>query len=377
MKNIKFYFFLVNKKARTKIHNIFEKKVKNVDIISTIDLLSYFEKFFDQRIVTTDIGAFFKTNVINNNKPMTLAQARIILGSCNLYKNNINPKKNSQIAKELTSFLITTKDENGLYKFNQKNWYLQDEGIATIWTLIALLEVYKLWQDKNILTEIISTLAVLNEKMFSKKNSLAHTLGDDYWCLNAASTYAWFVSELLNFYTSEELLENLEISIKVCNSKITDAGYFPYSERKPGTYLLLYNPVVIYTLENAIKNKKINKSLKETTMKNIIAAKNFLLNQMDSDNFFIEPEMKNFSRYIISNITSLVALTDFVSDDLTDKIFSNIKSYFINNKMFLCRDDDDLYFNGNLYEVNDVLMTEVFYWLTIFLKTKKYQEVKV
>ncbi len=35
------------------------------------------------------------------------------------------------------------------------------------------------------------------EKLYSEKNSLVHTAGDNFWCLDSASTFAYTCSLLL------------------------------------------------------------------------------------------------------------------------------------------------------------------------------------
>ena len=364
-----YYFWLLNKKIRIKLHNLFEEK-KTLNKTPSLEYVNfYLWNFIQKRFVYTSKGIFYKTKVMNNNEPMTLAQARVLLGLCKLYSNNLIRHNGLFLIKEFQKFILSMKSKNGIYKFNQKSWSLQDEGIATIWVLLALLETYKITNEKTLLQEIIKTIETVNKILFSKKNSLLHTLGDDYWTLNAASTYAWFVAELFPFYKTEELLENYEISIALCNSKIEEnsQNYFPYSEKKPGTYLLLYNPVVIYTLAKAINSKFITTELKLETEKNLEKARDFVLSQMDKEYFFVEPEMKVFSRYIISNIIALISLKSKIDKEKEVKILNNIQSYFIDEKMFLCRNENGEYYDGNLYEVNDVLVTEVFYWLTNYL----------
>jgi len=362
-----YYFWLLNKKIRTKIHNYLEKRKFSLDIPS-IDYVNFFLwNFLGKRLVHTEKGIYYKTKIMNNNSPMTLAQSRVLLGVCNLYNSGQSNDNNIFLIKEIQKYILTMKGENGIYKFNQKSWNLQDEGIATIWVLLALLETYKITLEKTLLEEIIATIEIVNKILFSKKNSLSHTLGDDYWCLNAASTYAWFVGELMTFYKTDELIENYSLSIELCNAKFSEKRYFPYSEKRQGTYLLLYNPVVMFTLQEAIKNKFIDKTLYNKTRETLVEAEKYLLSQLDKNNFFVEPEMKVFSRYIITNVISLVALKDKIGTALEDKVLNNIKSYFNNDKMFLCKDDSGKYYDGNLYEVDDVLTIEVFYWLTTYL----------
>lgn len=366
MKNLNFYLFLIQKKINTRIHNLLETKVINDSILSDEQIISFLWSEIKKKLKKVPQGLYYRTEVTNNNSPMTLAQSRVLLSICMNIRNSKIDINDTHLIDGLTSYILTMKGKNGIYKFNQKKWNLQDEGIATIWVLLALLEVYKINFDKKILDEIITTINIVNKVLFSETNSLAHTHGDDYWCLNAASTYAWFITELYPYYSNTTLVENLKLSINLCNEKFNREGYFPYSEKKTGTYLLLYNPVVIYSLERAIRNDKLNEELVVSTKKNIKQAKDFVLKQRDENNFFIEPEVKVFSRYLVSNVVSLVALKGYIDQNLEKSILENVKSYVINDRLYLCRNEYGEYYNGNLYEVNDVLLTEFYYWLTIY-----------
>ena len=367
MKTFRYYFFLIQSKISMRIHNTLEKKVKCDNLISVEDFQFFLLKIIISNLIKTDSGIYFNTRIKNINKPMTLAQARVLLSFCKLYDNNQISFRYKYIIENLKEFILSLQENSGIYKFNHKKWNLQDEGIATIWSLLSLLQAYKILKDEKLLGRILNTVNIMHNKLIDKNNSLIHTLGDNFWCLNAASTYAFFVNQILPYYYTEELVFNYKKAIELCVQKLTPEGYFPYSKKRTGTYLLLYNPVVIYTLENAINNDIIDKELEAQTINALERARLYLLKQMDENKFFVEPEQKRFSRYIISNITSLVVLKNKISKELESQILNNITSFLINDKLYLCRNRSGQYFNGNLYEVNDVLITEVFYWLLTYL----------
>lgn len=217
--------------------------------------------------------------------------------------------------------------------------------------------------EEELLNEILESTQSLHKLLYNRKKSLVHNIGDNFWCLNAASTYAMYIGKLLDISFNKEFVEKLNMSVKLCIDNITEDGFFPYSELRSGTYLLLYNPIVIITLEEALKSIYIETELKERSLKQLERVKKYIYQQKDEDYYFIEPEQKKFSRYIISNITSLIALRNILSKDEEKKIFDNVKSYMINDRLYLCRNENGEYFNGNLYEVKDVLLTELFFWL--------------
>lgn len=366
MYKLTFYFWLLFKKIRTFLYIKFEKKVLNDLILSDENFKNILWAKIKKNLIAIESNTFYRTKIKNKELPNNLAQARVLLSAILLLneKNQINHL--STIINRLKNYLLSVKTKNNLWLFNQKWWNKQDEGIATIWVLLALLEVYKLNKNDDLLKEIISSTEAMNEMLFSKSCSLRHNLGDSFWCLNAASTYAMYISKLLEFTNKKEYVENLNLSIKLCLDNITDEGFFPYSEIRKGTYLLLYNPIVIITLKEALKSNFIYPELKKRSIKDIEIVKNFVYKQKDKDYFFVEPEQEKFARYIISNITSLIALKDIITNEEETKIFNNIKSYIIDNELYLCRNEKGEYFNGNLYEVRDVLLTEVFYWFTYY-----------
>ncbi len=154
-----YYFWLLNKKIRTKFHNYFEER-KNSSFTPSNDYVNFFLwNYLNKRLVHTTNGIYYKTKVMNNNSPMTLAQSRVLLGICNLYKSGQPTRNNIFLIKEIKKYILTMKGENGIYKFNQKSWNLQDEGIATIWVLLALLETYKITLEESLLEEIIETIS--------------------------------------------------------------------------------------------------------------------------------------------------------------------------------------------------------------------------
>ena len=300
----KYYFHLLIKKTKTKIHNHIEEKVYGDSPKSVKDFQFFILKFILSNLIKTEKGIYFNSKITNNGQPMILAQARVLISFCILYNKGQINYIDKYIIENLKNFLISLRDKSGLYKFNNKSWNKQDEGIATIWALLALIKTYEITNDAKLLSEIIHTSDVMHEKLVDSKNCLVHNYGENYWCLNAASKYAYFINKLLNYHYTDELFISYTTAIELCISKQTQVGYFPYSEKKQGTYLLLYNPGVIYTLENAIKNSLLNKDLIINTEIAIEKARKYLVQQMDDNKFFVEPEEKSFSKYIISNITS-------------------------------------------------------------------------
>lgn len=366
----KYYFFLLIKKSKIYLHNRFER---HVDSLTEIDI-EKFKVFLWQHLIKNlsfnNKGYFFNTEVTNNKSPMVLSQARVILILCN-NKNNSEPKfKSSYIVKQLSEYLISMRDkQRGLFKFNQASWDLQDEGIASVWATLALIRSYEFTKESKYLNVAIDTMNAMLEHLYSKETSLIHTKGDFFWCLNSASTFADACSLILKHHYSDEIKEAMIDSINLCLDKIADDGHYPYNKIRQGTYLLLYHPIVMITLNNCLESEFLDNTTRNKIIeKNKIAGK-FLLSCFDKNNRIFEPEITHYEQYIITNVTTLVALKNQIPKELEEKLLSNLAKYY-NNQLYLCKDKNNKLFNSDLYSVKDVLAIEVLYWLDIYFSDK-------
>ncbi len=367
--NIYYNFQLLLKKIKTYYYVNTEKKDKSENVYDEDRFLSLLYDKVIKNLIVVDKKVFFSTKINNNNKPNNLAQARVLLSLILLDNNNQNFYHRFYI-DGLINYLLGEKTKDNLFNFNQKSWNKQDEGIATIWVLLALLESYSVNNSEKLFDEIIIITTAMHNKLYNQEKSLTHNLGDDYWCLNAVSTYAMFIARFLEKKYDKSFVSNLNYSIELCINNINEEGFFPYSEVRKGTYLLLYNPIVILTLEEALKSKYIKPSLKDEAIIKLDLVKKFIYAKQDNNGFFVEPEQVKFSRYIISNITSLIALKGFILPIEEKNILKNVRSYMVKNKLYLCKKESNEYFMGSLFEVNDVLITEVFFWYLYYKNLK-------
>lgn len=370
MNKIIFLFWLFFKKLRTKLVLKFEKKAVPSQILSDKDFTNKLWTIIHSNLVESDNTTYYNTRIKNKDLSNNLAQARVLLSATMLFKKS-KSEQLLRLINSLSNYLLTVRTEKKIWLFNQKWWNKQDEGIATIWVLLALLEAYKINGNEDLFRDIIESTNATHKYLYSKINSLNHNIGDNFWCLNAASTYAMYISRLLQFNREDEYIENLNQSINLCSEHVTDEGYFSYSDLRKGTYLLLYNPIVIITLEEALKSEYVDDSVRNNIEVKIEAAKEFISRQRDDEDFFVEPEQKQFSRYIISNITCLVALRNIIKKEKNIEILNNIKSYLINDDLYLCRNENGEFYNGKLYEVKDVLVTEVYFWFNYYLNSDR------
>jgi hypothetical protein len=365
--------FLLFDKVRIFLHNKFERRVESSETVNVEDLKIFLWKHILKNLRMAENGYYFNSDVKNKNSPMVLSQARVILilsNSAITNNDNLGNFNHTYLIKQLTNYLISMRDNNGLFKFNQASWNLQDEGIASVWSTLAIIRAYEITNDENYLKVAVSTMEAMLRNLYTKETSLIHTSGDYFWCLNSASTFAYACSLLLEYHYSEEIDIAMNDSIKLCTEKLADDGHYPYNLKRQGTYLLLYHPIVILTLEFCLPSKYLDGKIKSKLISKNKKAIEFLINQFDSCNRLFETEIMHYNQYIISNITSLLALKGKVKNEITKQMLHRIAKYLYNDRLYLCMDENDRLYNSDLYKVSDVLGVEVLYWLTFFDSTK-------
>lgn len=367
----KYYLFLFFKKVKIYFHNILEKYENAPENVELKEFTLFLWQHLIKNLVIDEKGYFFKTKITNKNSPMVLSQARVILILSN-ENSHIDPKfKSIFLVKKLTDYLIFMQDkERGLFKFNQVSWDLQDEGIASVWSTLALIRAYEYTGESRYLEVAVDTVNSMIKYLYSKETSLIHTEGDYFWCLNSASTFANACALLLKHHYSDEIKDAMTDSINLCLDKIADDGHYPYNMKRQGTYLLLYHPVVMITLNNCLDSNYLDDTTRNRLIKTNKIAQEFLLSCFDNEKRIFEPEITRYSQYIITNITSLVALKANISEEVKKVLLLNLTKYYKNNQLYLCKDKNNRLYNSDLYSVKDVLTIEVLYWLDIYFTDK-------
>lgn len=363
-----YYLFLLLKKIRVFIHNFFEPIISSPSCAD----IEAFKIFLWKQLLTNlsydEKGYFFKTKVTNKKSPMVLSQARVILILCN-QSNLDEPRfKSSYLIKKMTDYLISMRDGNGLFKFNQVSWDYQDEGIASVWATFALIKAYEITSQKKYLETAVSTMNSMLRNLYSKHTSLVHTAGDNFWCLNSASTFAYVCSLLLNHHYSDEIQKAMVDSINLCLDKISDDGHYPYNMKRQGTYLLLYHSIVMITLEYCLSSKYLDGQTRKKIADSNKIALEFLLKCIDEENRIFEPEITQYSQYIITNVTTLLAVRGRIDGDIETNIYRNLATFWKDEKLYLCKNKNDKLYDSDLYKVKDVLTIEVLYWLNLYSK---------
>ncbi|NWF90104.1 MAG: hypothetical protein HXY50_11675 [Ignavibacteriaceae bacterium] len=317
------------------------------------------------KLVFSQKGCYYKTNTTLDGSPMVLSQARVILILCN-QPFKCEPKFQSIfLIKQMTDYLISMRDAQSLYKFNQASWDLQDEGIASVWATMALIKSFEITNNQKYIEAASLTMQAMLSHLYTKETSLIHTKGDTFWTLDAASTFAYVCSLFLEHRFNEDLRTAMNDSISLCINNISTNGHFPYHENRD-TYLFLYHPIIMVTLEKCLNSKYVDPQIKQKLKNTITKATNFLVESFDKNNRIFEPVVQRYQQYLISQVTALYSLKGKNFSVLEESLLRNIASFAKNEKLYLCKDNRNKLFNSDTYITLDVFLVEVLFWLDLY-----------
>ena len=185
------------KKVKIEIHNRIEKRVK---INSRIDIETFLVFLIREVFKNIDFNSnkeiFYKTEIAKSQKPVVLSQARLISLLCDGFSCSQFPIKDRILIERLSNYLVSLENDKNLFELNNLKWDKQDEGIASVWGAIALIKTYELTQQKYYLEASLTTFNSMLRYLYSPKTGLVHTMGQDYWCINASSKFAYLCSLL-------------------------------------------------------------------------------------------------------------------------------------------------------------------------------------
>lgn len=314
-----YYFRLALKKIKIFLYNKFEKKVKSDPSVDLYSFILFLIKETFKNLIVTKKGIYYKTEIANNNEPGIISQARLISLLCDGYNKEHFPIKDNNLIEKLTNYLITLKKKNDLYHLSNYKWDKQDEGIASVWSAIALIKAYEVLGKKIYLDESLSVCTAMLKDLYSARSGLVHTAGQDFWCINASSKFAYLCSLILKYYYSEEIKEAMLNSISICTKNIAEDGHFPYTKAHPGVYILLYHPSVIFYMEKCLESEYLDDEFKLNLNKVNKTAFTYLLKCLDNSGRFNEPEFKEYNFYKITAVTALAAIADKIERDQEKK----------------------------------------------------------
>jgi hypothetical protein len=363
-----YYARLAMEKLDSKIRIKLEKKHQITNSIGFDEFMFTISKDIFSKLTIDKNGIYYKTKMNNSGAPIIISQARLIITICDGYLLDDFYFRDKYLVIELASFLIAQKQSNGLFLFNKSSWMRQDEGVASVFAGIALIKAYELISDEKYLIEALHIWESMYERLYSKELGLIHTSGHTWWTLNVSVLYAYFGSIILKYSNNKNVKVSVDQSLNLILSNMASDGHFPYNTKWTNVYILLYHSHVMYFLKNIEKSEFIEESDRLNIHISLKKAKKYLMDQMDHNMMFVESVRQDYYSYIISNVISLAALKDDLSSDELIIIRNNIAKYYSAKRLHLFIDNDNRLMNKDLYKYNDVLLTEVLYWIVQYIK---------
>ncbi|HOR72546.1 MAG TPA: hypothetical protein PLY00_14875 [Verrucomicrobiota bacterium] len=357
----------VLRRLQVKIHNTLEARIKADSPLHLDSFYLFLVKKVLANLRFSAAGAFYVTTITNSGLPFITAQARLICLLTSGLGLSQFPLRSIRLIEELTDALILCKRPNLLYSLNNYACYPQDEGIASVWAGLALIKAYEATGSDRFWQETVSIYDAMLSDLYSKKTGLVHTAGQDFWCLNASSKFAYLSTLLLKHRRAHLIEDALQTSITLCLDNIAEDGHFPYTEEHDGVYILLYHASVMFYLNNCLASECVASHLKDGIRQVNEKALAFLLRCMDSSGRFMEPERRSASFYLISLVTALAALGDRIDQEQHNMILKNLLMYCHDDHLFMYIDRNGYLTNRERYRVRDVLAVEALYWLTQYM----------
>ncbi len=363
-----YYARLALEKLDSKIRIKFENKHQIKNSIGFNEFMYTISKDIFSKLTIDSEGIYYKTKMNNRGAPIIISQARLIITICDGYQLDGFYFRDKYLVSQLTSFLLKEKQSNGLFLFNKSSWMRQDEGVASVFAGIALIKAYELTKNEQFLTEAINSWQSMYKLLYSEELSLIHTVKHTWWTLNVAVLFAYFGTIILKYTKNNNVKVSVNQSLNLILSNIKQDGHFPYNKKWTHVYILLYHSHVIYFLQNIEKSEFIEDRDRLNIHDTLIKAKRYLIEQMDHNKIFVESARKEYYSYIITNVISLAALKEDLPPSDLIIVRNNIARFHSGKRLYLFIDNDNRLMNKDLYKYNDVLLTEVLYWIVQYMK---------
>jgi hypothetical protein len=224
----------------------------NNKIISIEDMIGLLELKVHDLITGIDVdGSKIHPHIFTKSHSESahflLTQKTAALAYFNLYELK-KDKKYLKLGLNIADYITTHQEENGLFLMHNHPLLSQDEGPTTAGVIKALVFAYKLTKKKKYL-DIAKTAAIASRKIiYSKKYGYIHTLGQDYWCTNINSSFAYSYILLFEETGDDKYLKWSSDGIKFTLRGQVDSGLFLYSAKFRHVFRALYQALVLLTL---------------------------------------------------------------------------------------------------------------------------------
>jgi len=299
-----------------------------------------------------------------------LVQPRACLAYKNLYRLSGNEEYLIK-AQSLGDYILLHQENNGLFLAHGAPNYPLDEGVATYWNSLALLELYELDKKDEYLEASVKVGEAGREYLYGENYGYEHTMGQEMWCLNVSIVAAFVYKLLYEFTGDDKYYKYCSDGLKVVLENITEYGMFPYTKKNQRVYYTLYHSLVTYFLL-LFENTPWDEEWK-ITHKAYLAVE-YLSCLVRKDGSVIEPELDGYV-YAVSLAASAAVFSKVNDYDKSTKItrfLSKFRSHK-NDKIYILEKNNKLYM-GQRKEFWDSYTCVCFDWLMLALS---YQSSKL
>jgi hypothetical protein len=272
--------------------------------------------------------------------------------------NNDISAKEKAIA--IGNYLEHTIDKRNIVPFHLPDFFPQDEGVSTFWAILSFLDLYSITDNLRYLNNAHHLGVGGREHLFQDGFGYLHNIGYNCWYPNVSAVAALAYYRLYKETNDEQFLEWMNDGLKYSMAKMRKNGLFPYSQKNPSTYISIYQAITIFLLTSLLNESTHSISRLESELP---IAVSYLKKLIRKDGSIIEPDMSCYA-YLTTTVASLIVLKKYQQQFLYKKVQKFLPRFFTQEKPFLCITSDGYLYNGTMAFSYDVLITEVFYWIT-------------
>ena len=257
-----------------------------------------------------------------------LTQKTAALAYFNMYELK-KDNKYLELAINIIDYILANQEPTGIFLMHNHPYLAQDEGPTTAGIIKALLVAYNYTKKNKYLEAAIRAGEGSRNRIYDEKHGYIHTLGQDYWCTNINSSFAYSYLFLYKYTDDERFLNWGCDGIKFTLKGQDKSGLFLYSSKLKHIFRALYQALILLTLMeiNDIKrDKKIDRAIK--------IGIDYAYSMQREDGSIKEPEMNCYA--FLQSCTRFAHLFNMIGDTKRfNKLENFISKFFVKNRIYL------------------------------------------